>query len=372
MEKHHEAIYRRFRPATFDKVLGQRHVVNVLQRQLSMGETSHAYMFSGTRGTGKTTMARLLAKGLNCLDDNTSNRPCGVCDNCLAIQNGSFPDVVEVDAASNNGVDNVREITGSVIYPPTIGRTRVFIIDEAHMLTAAANNAFLKTLEEPPDNTVFILATTEPGKMLATIRSRCLSFEFKRIPAAIIAEGMKEITHELEHDADEDAIALIAANADGSVRDALSILEQCLSANDAGLTREDVLEALGSAGDEAISGIAEAMFHGDTASALIRFNELLTSGKEVRRIMEDLIDWLRSALLLKYLEKPETILNRSSENLATIKTDTAGTDEKTLTNYIVKISKLYNESRWSTHPGILLEMLIIELSETENKEKGQN
>ena len=364
MENHHEAIYRRFRPATFGKVLGQRHVVNVLQRQLTTGETSHAYMFSGTRGTGKTTMARLLAKGLNCLETDTSKRPCGVCDNCLAIQNGSFPDVVEVDAASNNGVDNVREITGSVIYPPTIGRTRVFIIDEAHMLTTAANNAFLKTLEEPPENTVFILATTEPGKMLATIRSRCLSFEFKRVPAAVITEGMKEIAHELGQNADEDAIALIATNADGSVRDALSILEQCLSAHDERLTREDVLEALGSAGDEAIFDIAKAVFTGDTAAALIKFNEILVSGKEVRRIMEDWIDWLRSALLVKYLEKPETILNRSSESLTVIKDNTADINEKILADHIVKLSKLYNESRWSSHPGILLEMLIIELSET--------
>jgi DNA polymerase-3 subunit gamma/tau len=362
-EQHHEAIYRRFRPATFDKVLGQRHVVNVLRRQLATGETSHAYLFSGTRGTGKTTMARLLAKGLNCLDPDAGGRPCGVCDNCVSIQNGSFPDVVEIDAASNNGVDNVREITGSVIYPPQIGRTRVFIIDEAHMLTAAANNAFLKTLEEPPDNTVFIMATTEPGKMLATIRSRCLSFEFKRVPAAVIADGMKEIVRELGQEAEDDAIALIAANADGSVRDALSILEQCLSAGDEKLTREDVLEALGSAGDEAISGIALAVFGGDTGAALIRFNELLVSGKEVRRVMEDWIDWLRSALLLKYLEKPETLLNRSAENLAAVKAETTAVDEKTLADHIVKLSKLYNESRWSSHPGILLEMLIIELSE---------
>ena len=360
-EKNYEAIYRRFRPQTFDRVLGQAHIVRVLQRQIAEGEEMHAYLFSGTRGTGKTTIARLLAKGLNCLSDG--ERPCGVCENCISIQNGTFMDVVEIDAASNNGVGDMRELIESVMYPPTVGRKRVFILDEAHMLSSAANNAFLKTLEEPPENTVFILATTEPGKMLPTIRSRCMMFEFKRVPAAVIAEGLKGILADLGTPADDDAVALVATTADGSVRDALSILELCVSYGKGRLERGDVLEAIGGAGDEKIAEMAGAVFAGDTASALIRFNEMLTAGKDVRRVMEEWIDYLRSALLIKYLDKPETIIGRSLENIAAIKERTAAIGEKTLADQIVELSKLYNDSRWSAHPGILAEMLIIGLSE---------
>jgi len=363
-DTHYEAIYRRFRPATFDKVLGQTHITRVLKRQIESDEALHAYMFSGTRGTGKTTMARLLAKGVNCLADG--DRPCGVCENCLSIQSGSFIDVVELDAASHNGVADIRELVESVIYPPTVGRKRVFIIDEAHMLSNSANNAFLKTLEEPPENTIFILATTEPGKMLPTIRSRCLSFEFKRVPAAVIADGMKTIIAELGSAADDDALALIAGCADGSVRDALSILEQCVSLGKDRLTREDVLEAIGSAGDEAVSALAIAVLEGDAAAALVGFNEILLAGKDVRRVMEEWIDYLRGALLIKYLDKPETILNRSIENIAEIREKTAGTGEKELAEHIVKLSKLYNETRWSAHPGILAEMLILELCDKQS------
>ena len=362
-DNNYEAIYRRFRPQTFDKVLGQTHIVNVLRRQIEADKALHAYLFTGTRGTGKTTIARLLAKGLNCLAEE--KRPCGVCDSCVSIQNGTFIDVVEIDAASNNGVADIRELTDSVIYPPSVGRKRVFILDEAHMLTPAANNAFLKTLEEPPENTVFILATTEPGKMMATIRSRCMMFEFKRVPSAVIAEGMKNITLELGIDSDDDALALIAAVADGSVRDALSILELCVSYENNRIERESVLEAIGSAGGEQIAELSGAVLAGDTAAALIKFNEILTAGKDVRRVMEEWIDYLRSALLVKFLDKPEMIIGRSLENISEIKEQTKSTPEKTLADHIVKLSKLYNESRWSAHPGILAEMLIIELSEEE-------
>jgi len=362
-EGHYEAIYRRFRPATFDKVLGQSHIVRVLERQIETGEVLHAYLFSGTRGTGKTTMARLLAKGVNCLSDGA--RPCGECENCMAVQRGAFVDVIELDAASNNGVGDVRELTGTVKYPPTVGRKRVFIIDEAHMLSNPANNAFLKTLEEPPENTIFILATTEPGKMLPTIRSRCLSFEFKRVPAAVIAGGMKEILKELGQEADDDALALVAANADGSVRDALSILEQCVSLGKERLTRDDVLEAIGSAGDEAVSALVCAVFAGDAKEALVGFNNMLLAGKDVRRVMYEWIDYLRSALLIKYLDKPELILNRSIESIEEIRDKTKEAGEKELAGQIVKLSKLYNESRWSAHPGILAEMLILELTSGE-------
>ncbi|MDR1797300.1 MAG: DNA polymerase III subunit gamma/tau [Clostridiales Family XIII bacterium] len=364
-DRPYEAIYRRFRPATFDKVLGQRHVVNVLRAQIAAGNVPHAYLFSGTRGTGKTTMARLLAKGLNCLAEAADGRPCGVCENCRSIQDGTFVDVIELDAASNNGVDNIREITQVTVYPPTVGRKRVFIIDEVHMLSNAAVNAFLKTLEEPPENTVFVLATTEPGKLPATIRSRCLSFEFKRVPASVIAEGLGGIVSELGLSAAPDALALIAANADGSVRDALSILEACVAAGGA-LDRSAVLEAVGSPGDEQIALLAAAVFGGRTAEALAAFGGMMQDGKEARRVIEDWVDYLRSALLVRYLDKPEAILNRSLENIAAVREQTAGIGEKRITAQVRALSKLYNESRWSAQPGILVEMLIIELSEDAN------
>ncbi|MDR0854095.1 MAG: DNA polymerase III subunit gamma/tau [Clostridiales Family XIII bacterium] len=359
------AIYRRFRPETFDKVLGQKHVVNVLKHQIMTDSTSHAYLFSGTRGTGKTTMARLLAKGLNCLSDG--DKPCGVCANCIAIKDGTFIDVIEIDAASNNGVDNVRDIRDIVVYPPTVGKKRVFIIDEVHMFSGSAANALLKTLEEPPENTVFILATTDPGKLPATIRSRCLHFEFKRVPSAEITAGMKEIVSEMQVSATDDALSLIAAAADGSVRDGLSILEQCIALSEGALTREVVLDAIGSAGDEEIMALTLDVHEGKTAEALLRLNKTIASGKEVRRIMEDWIDFYRSALLVKYLEKPENILSRSLENIVAIKEKAAGLSEEEVTNAILKLSKLYNEGRWSAHPGILLEMAIIELSQKEDK-----
>jgi DNA polymerase-3 subunit gamma/tau len=355
------AIYRRFRPEVFDKVIGQTHVVNVLKAQIASGSVPHAYLFSGTRGTGKTTMARLLAKGLNCLSD--SERPCGVCENCRSIAEGSFVDVIEIDAASNNGVADVREIKDIVVYPPTSGRYRVFIIDEAHMLTQAASNAFLKTLEEPPENTVFILATTEPGKLPATIRSRCLSFEFKRLPQALIKDGLAGIAGRLGIEAEEIALSLIATESDGSFRDALSVFEQCLPPGRVSLTRDDVLEAIGSAGDDAFAELSEAVETGDTAVALLKLASLIASGKEVRRIMEDWIDYYRSALLIKYIERPETLLARAPENIDEIRKRTENISEARLSASIVKLSRLYNESRWLSHPGILLEMLIIELSE---------
>jgi len=199
--------------------------------------------------------------------------------------------------------------------------------------------------------------------MIATIRSRCMTFEFKRVPAAVIAGGLKDILTEMGVEADDDALALIAACADGSMRDALSILELCVTLAKGRMVRDDVLEAIGSAGDEQVSALSEAVLSYDTAAALLKFNEILTSGKDVRRVMEEWIDYLRSALLIKYLDKPEMIIGRSIENIQAIKERTAGVDEKVLAEHIVKLAKLYNESRWSAHPGILAEMLIIELSE---------
>ena len=190
------ALYRSERPEVFDEILGQEHIVRILKHQIESGEVSHAYLFCGTRGTGKTTTARILAKGVNCLNEEPKKRPCGVCENCKAIKDGTFMDVIEIDAASNNGVENIRELRESVKYPPAVGRKKVYIIDEVHMLSPGAFNALLKTLEEPPENVMFILATTEPQKLPATILSRCLRLDFKRVPQKLLMEGMRRICEE--------------------------------------------------------------------------------------------------------------------------------------------------------------------------------
>lgn len=223
----YQALYRAYRPEVFDEVLGQEHIVRIIKNQLATDSTSHAYLFCGTRGTGKTTTARLLAKGLNCLSDG--EKPCGECANCMSIKEGSFIDVIEIDAASNNGVDNIRELRESVSYPPAVGRNKIYIIDEVHMLSTGAFNALLKTLEEPPEYVTFILATTEVQKLPATILSRCMRLDFKRVPEKTIIVGMARICSEIGIEVTEDALRIIAANADGSVRDGLSILDQCIS-----------------------------------------------------------------------------------------------------------------------------------------------
>jgi DNA polymerase-3 subunit gamma/tau len=369
MEEKYIAIYRRFRPETFDKVLGQEHVVRVLQNQIKEGNVGHAYLFCGTRGTGKTTMARLLAKGVSCLaggegikPTDGAIRPCGDCEACRGIQAGTFVDVIEIDAASNNGVDSVRELRDSVVYHPTVGRKKVFIIDEVHMFSKGAFNALLKTLEEPPDHVIFILATTEPNKLPATIMSRCLRFDFKRVGVAEIARGMKGICGEMGLEADDDAIALLSGSADGSVRDGLSLLEQCVATGDAQIRRSLVLEILGSPEDSQLAELTAKIAGGQTAEALVLLNEMLAAGKEERRIMEDWIEWFHSALLIKFIKQPERIIARSLENIEAIRKQSVDLEVSFINGSIYRLSKLLNDSRWSAHTRILLEMAVIEMS----------
>ena len=354
------ALYRAYRPEIFDEILGQEHIVRILKNQIDTDSTSHAYLFCGTRGTGKTTTARILAKGLNCLSD--TERPCGKCSACISIKEGTFLDVIEIDAASNNGVDNIRELRESVKYPPAAGRKKVYIIDEVHMLSTGAFNALLKTLEEPPEYVVFILATTEPQKLPATILSRCMRLDFKRVPENVLMEGMEEICRRRNIEVSSNALRIIAANADGSVRDGLSILDQCISGGDTVIEAKDVLEFLGASGEETFVELTDSVTKGRTSEALVLLAGALADGKDVRQFMRDWVNHYRNLLMTKFIKEPQDVINMSVENIERIRRQSEIVELVDINRGILEISRTLNEAKWSTQPRILLELAIVKLS----------
>lgn len=375
----YQALYRAYRPETFDEVLGQEHIVRILKNQIETDSTSHAYLFCGTRGTGKTTTARLLAKGLNCLSDE--QRPCGKCASCRAIKEGSFIDVIEIDAASNNGVDHIRELRESVNYPPAVGRKKIYIIDEVHMLSTGAFNALLKTLEEPPEYVTFVLATTEVHKLPATILSRCMRLDFRRVPENTLISGMAGICEKIGIDATEDALRIIAANADGSVRDGLSILDQCISGGEKVIDRKDVLEFLGASGEEDFLELTDMVRKKKTSEAIAFLAGILSDGKDVRQFMKDWINHYRNLLMVKFMRNPGSVVNMSEENIERIRRQANVLELEDINRGIIELSRTLNEARWSTQPRILLELSIVkmclgagrirELSEYDLKEQQQ-
>lgn len=359
--KMYQALYRAYRPEVFEEILGQEHIIKILKNQIKTDSVSHAYLFCGTRGTGKTTTARILAKGLNCLADG--DKPCGKCANCLSIKEGTFMDVIEMDAASNNGVENIRELRESVKYPPAVGRKKIYIIDEVHMLSTAAFNALLKTLEEPPENVVFILATTEPQQLPATILSRCMRLDFHRVSENTLTNGMKAICADKGIDVSEDALRLIAANADGSVRDGLSILDQCLSSGEKKVERDDVLEFLGTTGIETFIEMTGLVLSGKTADAILLLSDILADGKDVRQFMRDWLAHYRGLLISKFVKDSANILNMSLENAERLREQSEKIDIGEINYAIVEISKAMADAKWSTQPRVLLELCIVKLSE---------
>lgn len=354
------ALYRSERPEVFSSLLGQEHVVKILKHQIETNTVSHAYLFCGTRGTGKTTVARLLAKAVNCLSDG--EKPCGVCENCRAIKDGTFIDVIEIDAASNNRVDNARELNESVNYPPVAGKKKVYIIDEAHMLTTEACNALLKTIEEPPDDVMFIFATTDPQKLPLTILSRCMRLDFKRVPEDAIAKRMGEICERQGVKVTDGALRLLAANADGSVRDGLSILDQCLSGGDKEITRNLVLDFLGIASDEFFIDLTEEVLLHNPAGGLVLLDQILRDGKDVKQLLNTWLSHYRSLLLAKYINNPEDILNMSSENVERVKSQSARITVDEINEGIVVVSKAINDARYSSQPRVLMELAIVTLA----------
>ena len=356
----YQALYRAYRPEVFDEILGQKHIVRILQNQIAKDEIGHAYLLCGTRGTGKTTTARILAKAVNCLSEG--ERPCGQCANCIAIKNGNFIDVIEIDAASNNGVENIRELRESVKYPPAAGRRKVYIIDEVHMLSQGAFNALLKTLEEPPEYVMFILATTEPQKLPATILSRCMRLDFRRVSENLLKQGMRSICEDKGIQVSEAALGLIAANADGSVRDGLSILDQCLAAGKDTLDREDVLDFLGTSSEEIFIELTHNVAVHNIAQALLILEQVMSEGKEIRQFMKDWLAHYRALLISKFVSSPEDMLNMSAENINRIKEQSQTLEVAEIDRAIIELSKTIADARWSTQPRVLLELCIVRLA----------
>ena len=363
------ALYRAERPEVFEDIIGQKHIVKILQNQIRTGTVSQAYLFAGTHGTGKTSTARILAKAVNCLEavpgtENAGERqiPCGHCANCEAIREGRFVDVIELDAASNNGVDDLRAIIDMVKYPPTIGRYKVYIIDEVHMLSQAAENAFLKTLEEPPEHAIFILATTDPQKVRSTIRSRCMQLNFTRVSEEELVAGMERICGRKGISATRDALVTIASRADGSVRDALSILEQCMAAGDMKLDRSLVLEYTGAAGEDFYLALTDAVASGDIGKVLIYIDEIIKRGKDAKQILKDWLTHYRNLMVVKYVNRPERIIGSSAENIDRLKRQAERLDIAAIEKAIRLISEYINIGRYSERPRILLETAAVRLS----------
>lgn len=293
-----QALYRRWRPQTWDEVVGQDHVIQTLRNALRSDRFSHAYLFAGPRGTGKTTTARLVAKALNCLDDDPAKRPCGHCGHCVAIHDGSFLDLIEIDAASNTSVDDVRDLREKINFAPNVGRCKVYIIDEVHMLSTAAFNALLKTLEEPPEHAVFILATTEVHKIPATVLSRCQRHEFRRLPAATIRSYLKEKSEQEAIESEQAAIDLIARQATGSLRDAISLLDQLASTGDA-VTLEYAETVLGTATSDAVRGVVQSTIEGELAAGMDQLHQALDQGADPRQFARQVVQAFRALLMIR-------------------------------------------------------------------------
>ena len=355
------ALYRKFRPDNFEDVKGQDHIVTTLTNQINANRIGHAYLFCGTRGTGKTTVAKILAKAVNC-EHPVNGSPCNECEMCKAIQAGTSMNVIEIDAASNNGVDNIREIREEVTYRPTEGRYKVYIIDEVHMLSTGAFNALLKTLEEPPSYVIFILATTEAHKIPITILSRCQRYDFHRISIDTVAARLSELLKVEGVEAEEKAIRYVAKAGDGSMRDALSLLDQCIAFYlGQTLTYDKVLDVLGAVDTEVFSRLLRKVLAGDVTSAIRILEELIVGGRELSQFVGDFTWYMRNLLLVKTSDNPEEAIDVSSENLKLLKEESEMTDSDTLMRYIRIFSDLSNQIRFATQKRVLVEIALIKL-----------
>lgn len=357
------ALYRKFRPDRFEDVKGQEHIVTTLRNQIKAERIGHAYLFCGTRGTGKTSIAKIFAKAVNC-ENPVDGSPCRECRICKAIASGASMNVIEIDAASNNGVDNIREIVDEVSYSPAEGKYKVYIIDEVHMLSIGAFNALLKTLEEPPSYVIFILATTEAHKIPITILSRCQRYDFKRIAIDTITNRLRELMEIEQISVEDKALRYIAKSADGSFRDSLSLLDQCIAFHfGKELTYDMVLDVLGAVDTEVFGRLFEHVLNQDVAGCISLLEEIVMQGRELTQFITDFTWYLRNLLLVKTSDADtiEDTVDMSSENLERLKAEAEGVTQDTVMRYIRIFSELSGQIKYTAQKRILIEIALIKL-----------
>ncbi len=354
------ALYRKYRPKDFDEVVGQDHIVKTLINQIKFDKISHAYLFTGSRGTGKTSIAKIFARAINCTNLKNGS-PCGECETCKSLE-GTNIDVLEIDAASNNGVDEIRELREKVKYPPVVGRYKVYIIDEVHMLSISAFNALLKTLEEPPKQTVFVLATTEVHKLPATILSRCIRFDFKLVPLDILTNHLNNILTKEGVKFEDTAVNVIARAGEGSVRDTLSIADRCVSFTGDNLTYQKVIDVLGVSERDILIKLTDIILKKDTGNALVLLDEVLSSGKRPLVFSNDLISYFRDLLLIFSLkEKAREIVVVKDDIFEQMKTQAVQENYAEILKAIEVLSSVEQELRYSAQPRIVLETAVIKI-----------
>lgn len=358
------ALYREWRPKKFEEVVGQEHVTRTLRNQVKDSRIAHAYLLCGTRGTGKTSTAKILSKAVNCLNPK-DGEPCNECEMCRKINNGTEMDVVEIDAASHRGIDKIRDIIDDVKYPPSEAKYKVYIIDEVHMLTLEAVNAFLKTLEEPPKNVIFILATTDPQKLPITILSRCQRFDFKRIKSSDIYKRLREIADKEGILADDKSLNLIARMGDGALRDALSIMDEAVSMSDGKIEYDNVINMLGLVTNENLIRLTDAIIEKNVEKAMHEVDDIVLGGKDVYTFIRDMISHMRNLMMVKISRNPEEVIDMSIENIKLLKTQSEKIRIEELMRFIKILQEAENESKWSRQGRIYLELAVIKMCRIE-------
>lgn len=357
------ALYRKFRPDTYDDVRGQEHITTTLRNQIKSGRMGHAYLFCGTRGTGKTTIAKIFARAVNC-EHPVNGNPCNQCNMCKSISAGTSMNVIEMDAASNNGVEDIRQIIDEVQYRPTEGRYKVYIVDEVHMLSTSAFNALLKTLEEPPEYVMFILATTEVHKLPITILSRCQRYDFKHISIDTIQERLRELADIENMKAEDKALRFIAKSADGSMRDALSLLDQCDAfCMGQELTYDKALDILGAVDTDVFSNMLQNVIAGNSIGCIEQLEEMVNLGRDLSQFVADFTWYLRNLLLVKTSEGAEEIIDMSGEKMERLKEEAKQLDSDVIMRYIRVLSELTNQIRFAAQKRVLIEIALIKLTQ---------
>jgi len=355
------ALYRKWRPLVFEDVVEQEQVVKTIKNTVKSQRIAHAYLFCGTRGTGKTTMAKIFARAINCLNPKDGD-PCNECEICRGILTDSILDVVEIDAASNNSVDNIREIREEVVYAPSQAKYKVYIIDEVHMLSTGAFNALLKTLEEPPAHVVFILATTDPHKLPATILSRCQRFDFKKITPGSIAERIMVVANASQIRLENDAALLIAKLADGAMRDALSILDQCIAVGEKTITHQSVLDIIGIVSDDFVSDIVDDIKDRNIAGLVSGIEKLSSSGRDILKFASDLVMYFRNLLVCKLSKKAEDILEVSKQHIEKMMLQSEAFSKDQIIGIIKELSSFEPQLKYALNQRVFLEVMLISIS----------